>query len=292
MPDSGPAPTVLRLCARGWRLVENALPPLRRLTAGLRALPDSLIIGAQRCGTSSLVRHLARHAGVLKSLGRGEIHFFDRDAIYARGVDWYRSRFPLRSVVSLVERGLGYAPRVLEKTPAYLFRPRATRRMAELLPDARLIVLLRDPVERTWSNYHHALRENGLALRFEEVVEQGMAALERDGVDGVAETLGPATILARSVYHEQLRRLFGLYPRERVHVERSESYFERPDETVDRLLDFLGLPRTRLSAAPVRPPPYAPLAPGLRARLEEYFRPHNARLEELLGRPMGWDRAA
>jgi sulfotransferase family protein len=289
MPTHGRLPPLVQICTRGWWLLENALPPLRHASSELRALPDALIIGAQRSGTSSLVRHLARHPGVLKSLGRGEIHFFDRDPIFARGVSWYRSRFPLRSMVRLVGSRLGCAPRVLEKTPAYLFRPKATERMAELLPDARLIVLLRNPVERAYSNYHHARRELGVTMSFEEVVETGIAAVERDGVDAVAEAPGPATVVARSVYHDQLARLFKLYPRERVHVERSESYFARPDESVDRLLDFLGLPRMRLTVKAVRPPPYARLPEALRRRLTGFFRPHNDRLERLLGRAMEWD---
>jgi len=291
MAPSATLPPALRFCTRGLWLIENALPPLRRASAGLRTLPDSLIIGAQRCGTSSMVRHLARHPGVMKSLGRGEIHFFDREPIWRRGVSWYRSRFPLRAVVDLVGRRLGYAPRTLEKTPAYLFRPIATKRMHELLPDARLIVLLRNPIERTWSNYHHAQREDGIDLTFEQVVELGMRAVEKDGVDAVATASGPATIVARSVYHEQLSRLFTMYPRERVHVERSESYFADSDASMARLLAFLGLPVMHLSVKPVRPPPYAKLPDALRRRLEDFFRPHNQRLEALLGRSMQWDGA-
>jgi hypothetical protein len=291
MAPSATLPPAFRFCTRSLWLIENALPPLRRVSAGLRALPDSLIIGAQRSGTSSVVRHLAKHPGVLKSLGRGEIHFFDREKIFERGVGWYRSRFPLRAVVDLVGGRLGYAPRTLEKTPAYLFRPIATKRMHELLPDARLIVLLRNPVERTYSNYHHAQREDGIDLTFEQVVELGMAAVERDGVDAVATASGPATIVARSVYHDQLARLFTMYPRERVHVERSESYFADADASMERLLAFLGLPAMHLDVKPVRPPPYAKLPDALRARLEAFFRPHNRRLEALLGRSLQWDGA-
>jgi hypothetical protein len=272
--------------AASW-LIENALP-LRRASPAQRAARQPDHRGAA-------LRDEQRGApprappGRDEVTGRGEIHFFDREPIWRRGVSWYRSRFPLRAVVDLVGRRLGYAPRTLEKTPAYLFRPIATKRMHELLPDARLIVLLRNPVERTYSNYHHAQREDGIDLTFEQVVELGMQAVEKDGVDAVATASGPATIVARSVYHDQLARLFTMYPRERVHVERSESYFADADASMARLLAFLGLPAMHLDVKPVRPPPYAKLPDALRRRLEEFFRPHNRRLEELLGRSMQWD---
>src|SRR5688572_14326389 len=107
--------------------------------AGAR-LPDFLIVGAMRSGTTSLHKYLQAHPDVFVASGK-EVHFFDRR--YGRGLDWYRSRF----AGVTTERVVG------EATPAYMYDENAIARIAHDLPDARLIVVLRNPVDRAYSHY-------------------------------------------------------------------------------------------------------------------------------------------
>jgi hypothetical protein len=165
-----------------------------------------------------------------------------------------------------------------------MFVPAAAARLAALVPDARLIVLLRDPVNRAYSQYHLEVRIGRERRPFEAALD---AQIEDAAEAGVAE----ASYLARGRYVEQLSRLFSFFPRDQVLVLRSEALFERPAESLGRLFGFLGLSTadTRL-LPPGDVPSYEPMPVVLRERLVEYFRPHNERLYDLLGRDLGWDR--
>jgi len=105
-------------------------------------------VGAQKAGTSSLYSYMVQHPQVLPA-ARKEIHYFDRH--YDKGLRWYRRHFPLRARLSS-ERLSG------EASPYYLFHPHAPRRIAETLPDARILMLLRNPANRAISHYFHEAR--------------------------------------------------------------------------------------------------------------------------------------
>jgi hypothetical protein len=242
----------------------------RRATAGSRPLPDFLIIGAHRCGTSWTYSRLTLHPSIVRAW-RKEVHFFDSETNFARGPGWYRAHF--HRVVPGMVTG--------EATPGYIFDPAAMPRIAALMPRARLVALLRDPVDRAYSAYRHRRRHGREAQAFE-------AAL-----DAECEATGPPGhgYLARGLYADQLARVFECFPREQVLIVRSADLFERPAEQLAAIMAFLGLPPAVL---PLRPPArearYEPMSAPTRARLVGHFRPHNARLYELLGRDLGFAR--
>ena len=133
----------------------------RYATADLRGRPHFVILGTQRGGTSSLFRWLNAHPDVLRPT-RKEIHYFDIH--YDKGARWYRSQFPL------ARRGKVTG----EASPYMLYHPLAPARAARGLPrTTRLIVLLREPVERTVSDYWFSRRRR----RFEtESLERAIVA--------------------------------------------------------------------------------------------------------------------
>lgn len=256
------------------RLKNKARLSARRLTSAKRALPDFLIIGAQRAGTTSLYFYLAQHAMVASAIKK-EIHYFD--ASYDRGPSWYRAHFPLSS--SLQEATSH--PRAItgEATPHYLFDPSAPERAASLLPQARLIALLRNPVERAHSHWRHTVRAGYEPLAFEEAIRQEEA---RDDPH--------YAYLARGMYASQLERWMKYFDPEQFLVLRSEDLFAEPQAILDQLAVFVGIPvwtpadlRARYTANGEK------LDASTRADLVQYFAEPNQRLYELLGRDMAWD---
>ena len=247
-----------------------------------RSLPDAVIIGAQKCGTSSLHNYLTQHPGVIAPL-RKEVHYFDVN--YGRGEGWYRGHFGRQGAPGLN----------LDSSPYYLFHPAVPARMHELLPDARLIVLLRDPARRAYSHYWHERDKGRESLSFEEAVaaEPGRlgddeARLARGEIERSREHQRHS-YLARGRYAEQLERWLVLYPRERMLVIRFEDFVSDPLGGLNRTLAFLDLPPVAavdLEARNTRR--YPPMAETTARELRGYFEPHNRRLEALLGREMGW----
>jgi hypothetical protein len=182
-----------------------------RPTSSARPLPDYLIVGTQRGGTTTLHHWLAAHPGVLPARLTKGVHWFDTG--FARSEAWYRSHFPSRRVRDAAARRLGYEPVVGEGSPYYMFHPFAPTRIASVLPDPRLLVVLRDPVERAWSQYHHETARGFEDLPFEAALEA-----EAGRLAGEAETLvepGATSAShqhhsyeARGRYAEQLEELW------------------------------------------------------------------------------------
>ncbi|RKR91219.1 sulfotransferase domain-containing protein [Micromonospora pisi] len=249
-------------------------------------LPDFLVIGGQRCGTTSLYHYLAAHPGVRVATGK-ELQFFSLH--HGRGTRWYRGHFPR----------LAPDERTFEASPYYLFHPSVPARVAATLPEARFVALLRDPVQRAYSHYLHTRSYGAEPLSFADALDAEEERLDRalrDGPDTRAahRALRNHSYAARGRYAEQLERWFGQIPRERIHVARNEDLSRDPAGTYAGILRFLDLPAftpeafarhtRRVDSGPSQ------LTPELRDRLAAYFAPHNARLDELLGWSEPWGR--
>jgi hypothetical protein len=249
-------------------------------------LPDFVIIGAQKSGTSFLYDLLTQHPYV-KRAALKELHYFDRH--FDRGIEWYRSQFPLPRWKEERKSITG------EATPNYLFHPHAARRMAEVVPQARLIVLLRNPVDRAYSNYYKEVKRGGETLQFEEAIEVEEAR-SRGQMDKMLEddrytsfNQQQFSYLSRGIYVDQLLRWSGFYSKNQMLVLKSEDFYERPLDTLKLVLHFLPDwqpdPRVLTKKGTTR---YSRMNPATRQRLEDYFEPHNRRLYEYLGVDFGW----
>jgi Sulfotransferase domain len=266
-----------------------------RVTASARMRPAFLIVGAQRCGTTSMFKTLRQHPAVLAPPLQKGIHYFDKN--YDRGAPWYRSHFPLRASAARVEGRVGVVPVTGESSPYYMFHPLAADRIAADLPGVRLVVLLRDPVERAISAYTHERArgyedesfERALELEPERIADEA----ERMRSDPTYDSfhLQHNAYLTRGQYVDQLERLAATFGRDRIHVVDSQDFFERPAPAYAGVLDFLGLPEFDDAVFEQHNArPRSPMDPALAARLDEHFSPYDERLEGWLGQPPGWRR--
>lgn len=247
--------------------------------------PDFIIIGAQKGGTTSLYRYLVEHPRIAPASEK-QVDFFAHEN-YRRGTDWYLSRFPERE------------PGVLsgEASPYCMVHPHAPKRVFAFDPGVKLIAVLRNPVDRTYSHFQHQVRNWREPLPFEEALareeERTGGELRRMLEDETYESKAHRrhSYLARSRYAEQLERWYALFPRERVLVLNSETMFEEPEAVLDRVTAFLGLPPLRLETYNRYMPGsyWKEMSPETRRMLVEYFRPHNRRLYGLLGVEYPWD---
>lgn len=272
-------------------------------TAWQRPLPEFLLIGTKRGGTTSLYHHLLGHPQVVPLFPRPEhlpkatftkgVHYFD--ANHHRGERWYRSHFPSHRVRRATEQASGARVVVGEASPYYLFHPLAAERAAALVPAARLVALLRDPVERTFSHWKERRRAGTEPLDFADAL-----AAEDDRVGVEEERLAAGTITAsyaheqqsyarQSEYATSLDRWLGHYSASRLLVVTTEDYVRDSQEVVDRCAAFLGLERALLpGAARLNATVAADMPEQARRRLEQRFAPHNDRLERLVGRSLPW----
>ena len=253
----------------------------RLASAGVRAMPSFVIIGAQRGGTTSLYDWLTSHPDVLAA-SQKELHFFDGKN-YDRGMGWYRSRFPI------ARRGKITG----ESTPHMLYNPLSPQRAAAMLPPTtRYIVLLRDPVERAISHYWLSRRSGAETEDLATAIslEASRLAPEQDAFSNGRYSYAhhKFSYVARGAYASQLKRWFGGVDQARILVLESELLFEDAHE-LDKLTEWLGLasfpgPLPALNAAQRSETDIAVVA-----SLKEHFQPENEQLFALLERRL-WDR--
>ncbi|MFL6135476.1 MAG: sulfotransferase family protein [Nocardioidaceae bacterium] len=275
----------------GWvqRFARRALLDLGRVTARWRTRPDFLVIGAQRSGTTTLFRVLSQHPQVLRPTQSKGVGYFDVE--YHRGARWYAAHFPLR----LTARLHGPATKTFESSGYYAFHPLAARRIAADLPDVKVVMVVRDPVERAYSAHSHEL-----ARGFESEDFETALCLESERTAGEADRLSRDegyvsyahrhhSYLARGRYVEQLERFGRHLDRDRIYVMDAHRFFDAPAEELARLLDWLGLPAwAPADVGQENARARAPMPAELRARLADHFAPYDAALEDWLGRPPSW----
>jgi len=275
-----------------------------------RRLPDFLIGGAQKAGTTSLHALLDENAQVFLPKQPQEIHFFDIDQYFSRGVHWYAKFFQQAAADHLA---------VGQTCPTYLYEADVPERIAKVLPDVRLIFLLRNPVDRAYSHYWHSVKYGFENLSFEQAVDCEEERLARN-----PRKRFNLSYLDRGRYARQLERYLQCFSREQILLLLTEDLEMEPSRVLDRCFSFLGValrgeeiarkPRVQWNAsrlprwrglqtltARVRSPrkphlkrlarlvdrlnlrttSYPPMAPAVRRRLEEEFSEENRRLEEL-----------
>jgi hypothetical protein len=245
-----------------------------------RERPAFLIAGAQKAGTTYLYQELCAHPHVLPALTK-EIHYFDSN--YHRDLEWYLGFFP-RAAKLAMGRITG------EASPDYLVHPLAAPRIAKDLPDTKVIILLRDPVRRAFSQFLHERRlgyesvgsfQEALDLEPERLAGEVERVEQNPGY--VSYALSHYSYRLRGLYLPQVERFYDALGPERLLVLRSEALYAKPIETTMRVQEFLGLEPWR----PRRPGPNdmkssGVIPPDVAAELREYFAPHQEALEHYL----------
>ncbi|GAB3731143.1 sulfotransferase family protein [Nocardiopsis nanhaiensis] len=280
-----------RLAAPARRALLPLADGLGSVTSGARALPDFLICGAQRSGTTSLFKALSLHPAVTGPTLRKGVHYFDTG--HHNGLDWYRAHFPLRATLR-ARRGRDRI-RVCESSPYYLFHPLAAERIAKDLPEARIVVILRDPVERAYSAHAHETARGFETEPFAKALEleEGRLAgseqrlLEEPGY--YSHSHQHHGYVSRGRYVDQLERMERHVGRERMHVVDYADLFDGRSRALDEIAQFLDLP-----PVPQRAPGHhnarkrTGMPETLRADLAARFTDSDARLTAWWGRTPSW----
>lgn len=245
------------------------------------SLPDFLIIGSARCGTSSLHRNLLAHSKLIGpdpleflrgAMNYKEVHFFDREHKWKRGDVWYRNFWKVVPE--------GYL--CFESTPNYLYESIVPMRVKEILPAGKFIAILRNPVDRAWSHFCRWKRK--LKLNSKDVF------IRPNNV-----------IIKKGIYHKQLKRWLEIFDRDQFLILRSEDFFTNPEKILKDVFRWLGMDPVippvikrwdPIEDTPWRDDPYPKIPPELRKKLKAFYRPYNQELEELIGKRMGWGTTA
>ena len=268
-------------------------------TSRIRTLPDWLVIGAQKSGTTSLYFYLMQHPQNCFALPDiKEPQFFNKH--YNKGINYYRSHFPLRSLEFLRSLRLSqYQTR--EATPEYLFHHFSPARAYQLVPNAKLIVVLRNPVERAYSHWN-MIRTKGQrveTLSFEDAVDAETERIQPEYEKMLADPInfswsGPLewfSYVERGKYVDQIENWLKYFPKDQILILKSEDFLAEPQKNYFRVTQFLGLkPYEKIDFGTTQVGTYKSKMPsGVREKLVETFKPYNERLQKYVDWSIDWD---
>ena len=243
--------------------------------------PNFIIIGAQKSGTTSLENYIAQHPWVIPAIKK-ETHFWYRD--FNKGINWYLAHFPPIPKSEKFITG--------EATPNYLENYQTAKRIYNVFPKVKLLIILRNPVDRAFSQYNHCIRLNWEDRSFETAINYELEILSKNPQKPQGEKIywqQPGNYIGRGIYVEFINKWLGVFPREQILILKAEDLYQKPVNTMKKVFKFLGLPEHKLPEyRKLNPGHYSPISDDMRQKLSEYFQPHNQRLEEYLGMQFDW----
>lgn len=233
-------------------------------------LPAFLLVGAAKSGTTSLYQYLTEHPDLEPPIWKAARYF---DRYYDRGVAWYRAHFPQAA----------QGQQTFEASAGYLFHPHAAERIASTIPEAKIVAILRNPIDRAVSQFAHEVRRGGETRSLEAAFAEELERSD-DDVPEQKYFFRNSSYLREGLYLPQLERYLEHFPREQLRVLQYEQFFADPDAQFAELLSFL-------EASPFKVQEfgrhnvggYSGMTPADRDRLRAFFKPHNEAVAERFG---------
>lgn len=257
---------------------------------GKEQVADFLIVGAQKSGTTALQYYLSLHPSIAAT--DEETHFFDEN--FNKGLQWYKNHLRKRANKSDL---------VCDKSPFYLLHPLVPERVYSTYPKMKIIAILRNPIDRAYSQYWHNKRyekrynDQREELSFEAAIEAEPRRLKGELERLIkhpnynSQSFRHHSYLTRGIYADQIKRWFKYFPKEQVLIISSTDLRDHLEQTLRKVCDFLGVEPLRSYKATyvTKHAPYPPMDPKTRKKLIDFYRPHNEELEKLLGVKFNWD---
>lgn len=183
--------------------------------------PDFLIIGAMKSGSSSIAVHCSKHKEI--AIPKREVHFFDQEVNYQKGIDWYDKE--LKNHATFNTKTFG------EKTPAYMYYESCASLIKKMNPNLKLVWIFRNPIERSYSHYWHAVKKGNEKLSFEKAIQK-----EIKDYNSVGEF---NRYLERGDYQKFIKIYLKYFSEDQMHFIKFEDFKDKPIEILNKLFDFL-----------------------------------------------------
>lgn len=269
---------------------------LRNLTRNKRMLPDFLIVGYHKAGTTSLYDYLTQYKNI-GSAYRKEVNYFSFS--YWRGLDWYKTNFPTFKTKKKIENETKIKFLTGEASPYYIFSPLSLERIHKDLPNIKIIVLLRNPIDRAYSHYMHKKRLSWEpANSFEEAIKEDEERFEimkdkfmKDELHEYDQSTYAVPYLSIGKYHIHIKKLMKIISAEQILILKSTELSQMPEKTMEKVLNFLKISTNeKIDFKKSNVGKYDKMNNKTREKLIEYYKPHNKELEKILGIELDWDK--
>jgi len=261
------------------------------ITGFIRVIPDFLVIGAKRCGTTSLYQHLPEHPCISKS-PYDNMGFFNDN--FHLGVNWYKSFFPTTFTRNKIKSKFGDFL-AFDVTTKYMEEESTANNVYQTKPNMKIIIILRNPVDRAYSQYHLSVRQTAERRSFEDVVEENMNRLNKESHEHYEIkpkfSVKEDNYLKKGLYALQLRYWLKIFPRENILIVSAEEFESNQQIIYNKIFEFLNISKFEVkNTKKMEKGNYLPMKSETRNLLLDYFRPHNHELFELINMEFDWDK--
>jgi len=261
------------------------------ITGFIRVIPDFLVIGAKRCGTTSLYQHLPEHPCISKS-PHDNMGFFNDN--FHLGVNWYKSFFPTTFTRKKIKSKFGNFL-AFDVTTKYMEEESTANNVYQTKPNMKIIIILRNPVDRAYSQYHLSVRQTAERRSFEDVVEENMNRLNKESHEHYEIkprfSAKEDNYLKKGLYALQLRYWLKILPRENILIVSTEEFESNQQIIYNKIFEFLNISKFEVkNTKKMQKGNYPPIKSETRNLLLDYFRPHNHELFELINMEFDWDK--
>lgn len=243
----------------------------RSVTRKFRVYPTFIIIGSSRCGTTALYDYLTKNKHGFPATLK-EIHFFD--SYFDKGMNWYKANFPTFFHRKIITG---------DSTTAYLENSLVAKRVFLTLPKIKLIILVRNPVDRAFSNYKkksNNLKRKGMKLpfSFDDIIEKELAYLKSKPFDSYSA----CPYVSRGLYYQQLKVWEKYFSRKQILIIKSEDFFQEPLVILEQVYNFLGVEKftfnSNIKVNQNKSEEDETLNPNTRKKLQGFYRSSNEKL--------------
>ena len=254
------------------------------ITASSRVLPNFIIIGTVRSGSTSLYYNICEHPSVLTA-AYDEIGYFDSN--FHLGTNWYRSMFPTQKEMKKVKKETGISI-TGEDTPFYFWKKEACQRIFHLLPHVKIISIFRNPVDRAYSNYNLGIRFGTEKSSFEDSIDNEMKCLEKNTFRECIDRR--QSYLSKGMYEKQVKNWLEVFPREQIHFLSTEEMERNPVKTLQKIFNFLEISDYKIqNPQKQKSADYKKMNLKTRELLSEYYRPYNKKFFGLIKQEFDWN---
>ena len=261
------------------------------LTGSIRVLPDFLVIGAKRCGTTSLFYHLPEHPCISKS-PHDNMGFFNDN--FHLGINWYKSFFPTIFTRNKIKSKFGNCL-TFDVTTTYMEEESTANNVYQTKPNMKIIVILRNPVDRAYSQYHLNLREKAEKRSFEDAMEENMNELNKESYERYEIkpkfSVEENNYLKKGLYAQQLRHWLNIFPMESMLILSTEEFESNQQVIYNKIFEFLNISQFEVkNTEKMEKGSYPQMKSETRSLLLDYFRSHNNELFKLINKKFDWEK--
>ena len=261
------------------------------LTGSIRVLPDFLVIGAKRCGTTSLFYHLPEHPCISKS-PHDNMGFFNDN--FHLGVNWYKSFFPTIFTRNKIKSEFGKFL-AFDVTTTYMEEESTANNVYQIKPNMKIIVILRNPVDRAYSQYHLNLREKAEKRSFEDAMEENMNELNKESYERYEIkpkfSVEENNYLKKGLYAQQLRHWLNIFPMESMLILSTEEFESNQQVIYNKIFEFLNISQFEVkNTEKMEKGSYPQMKSETRSLLLDYFRSYNKELFRLIDKKFDWEK--